>query len=411
MTLNNAAAVLETSNPVEVAGTSAQPARLAILCDITEENWPSMDLVGEMLSQSLQRDHADSFVTTRLSPPLRRRLTRLRPKAKSFFNADRLANRLWDYQRWLRPRKAQFDLFHVIDHSYSQLLHYLPSERTIVTCHDLDTFRCLLDPQADPRSRWFRKMMQHILDGFRKAALVACDSVATRDEVIAHDLIAPERLRVVTLGVHPTCTPEPHPLADAEAGRYLDSDQANPINLLHVGSTIKRKRIDVLLRTLAAVRRDFPAARLIRVGGPFTSEQSQLLSELKLESAVVVLPFIEREVLAAVYRQADLVLQPSEGEGFGLPVVEAMACGTPVLASDIPALREVAAGACTFAQPGDLSEWVRSTSDLLIERSEHPDLWTRRRQAGIENAARFSWSAYAGEMANLYRELLAGVSK
>jgi len=384
-----------------------EPARLGILCDIAEENWPSMDLVGEMLFQHLQRDHADRVSAARLAPTLRRRFTQVRADSQLFFNADRLLNRFWDYQRWIRKRKQEFDLFHLIDHSYSQLLHHLPPGRTIVTCHDLDTFRSLIDPKAEPRSRLFKKMMSNVLSGFQKAALVACDSEATRDELLAHNLISPARLRVVALGVHPSCTPEPDATADAEARQYLKAGPGNSINLLHVGSTIKRKRIDVLLDTVAAVRREFPQARLIRVGGSFTDAQTDQVQRLNLENAIVVLPHISREVLAAVYRQADLVLQPSEGEGFGLPVVEAMACGAPVIASDLPVLREVGGDAATYAPVADVPAWTNSISGLLRERNESPEKWAARKADGIAQAAKFSWAEYARKMVGLYEELLA----
>ena len=212
----------------------------------------------------------------------------------------------------------------------------------------------------------FRKMMQHVLDGFRTAALVACDSAATRDELVAWDLIARDKLRVVPLGVHPTCTPEPNPAADAEARRLLDGGPADALNLLHVGSTIERKRIDVLLEVFAGVRKEFPRARLVRVGGPFTPAQMKLVKHFKLENAIVVLPHLSREVLAAVYRQSALVLQPSEREGFGLPVIEAMACGTPVVASDLPVLRVVGRcrGLCSCNRHADMDRvGLRSAAD------------------------------------------------
>lgn len=385
---------------------ATKPARLGILCDIVEENWPSMDLVGEMLFEHVQRDHANSFAATRLSPPLRRRFTRLRPNGH-FFNADRLVNRFWDYQKWLRPQTGGFDLFHLVDHSYSQLLLDLPPHRTIVSCHDLDTFRCLLEPHREPRSRMFKKMMRHVLDGFRKAALVACDSAATRDELLAHGLIAPERLRVVPLGVHPTCRPEPDPAAEKEARRLLNDWPADVINLLHVGSTIQRKRIDVLLKVFAGVHKEFPKARLVRVGGPFTAAQMKSVKQYKLEDAIVVLPHLTREVLAAIYRRASLVLQTSDAEGFGLPVVEAMACGTPVVASDLPVLREVGGDAAVYCPVGDLSSWTETIAHLLIKRNTQSQQWSQRRDSGIAQAAKFSWAAYTRSMVGLYEEILA----
>src|SRR6185437_5960576 len=110
--------------------------------------------------------------------------------------------------------------------------------------------------------------------------------------------------------------------ADAEAERLVGRfDPDAPPDLLHVGSNISRKRIDVLLATFAAVRGVLPGSRLIKVGGALTADQERRARELDVADAVRVLPFLCRATLAAVYRRAALVLQPSEAEGFGLPAV------------------------------------------------------------------------------------------
>ncbi len=362
--MNSRLALLSSQSREQLLfGQAPEPARIAILCDIVEENWPSMDLVGEMLCDNLQKNHAGSFKATRLAPHLRRRFTRGQTSAGRFFNADRFVNRFVDYPRVARSLRAEFDLFHVIDHSYGQLVHELPPERTIVTCHDLDTFQCLLEPEREPRSVFFRKMMSRTLSGFRRAALVTCPSEATRDQLVNYDLVAPERAVVVTNGVHPSCSPNANPQADREAERLLGADNGD-IEILHVGSTIPRKRVDVLLQVFAALRQEFPAARLIRVGGAFTREQEQLIDQLELASGIVVLPQLDREVLASVYRRATLVLLPSEREGFGLPLVEALACGTPVVASDLPVLREVAAAAASYAPVANVAAWAATVTEL-----------------------------------------------
>src|SRR5262249_10506668 len=149
----------------------------------------------------------------------------------------------------------------------------LPTGRAVVTCHDLDTFRCLLEPERERRPFWFRAMVRRIESGLRAAAAVACDSEATRDALRAYDLVPEERLHVVPTAAHPAYSPEPDLTADTEAARLL-GPRAGP-ELLHVGSTIPRKRIDVLLEIFARVRQSHPTTRLIRVGGPFTPEQSR----------------------------------------------------------------------------------------------------------------------------------------
>src|SRR5207249_12326989 len=115
--------------------------------------------------------------------------------------------------------------------------------------------------------------------------------------------------------------------------------------------------LDVLLKTLAALREQHPEIRLVRVGGDLTPDLLQLAAELKILDSIVVLPFLERDTLAAVYRRSTLLIHTAEAEGFGLPLIEAMACGCPVVASDLPVLREVAASSAVYCRVADVSHW------------------------------------------------------
>jgi len=364
-----------------------------------------MDLVAEMLLHHLGKDHSDVIAAKRICPPMRRRFAGHRNSHGKRFNADRFINRFWDYPHFARRSLSEFDLFHVIDHSYGQLVHELPSERTVITCHDLDTFQCLLDPANEHRSIFFRKMMNRSLSGFRRAARVTCDSVATRAQLLAHDLVPAERAVVVPNGVHPSCSPAPLPPADAKAAKMLGTGSNDQIDLLHVGSTIPRKRIDVLLKVFSGVREVLPSARLLHVGGAFTAEQSEILTELRLHESVLVLPKVGRDILASLYRRAALVLLPSEREGFGLPVVEAMACGTPVVASDLDVLREVGGSAATYCPVGEAAAWSKRVTEMLRLRCTDEHEWDKLRTAGITQAAKFTWSEYASRMVNLYKSL------
>jgi glycosyltransferase involved in cell wall biosynthesis len=356
-----------------------------------------------MLVEHLKRDHAPAVDATEVRPRMKRRFDRIPIAPRNArFNADRLLNRFWDYPRHIRERASVFDVLHVVDHSYSQLVHYLPATRTVVTCHDLDAFRCILEPRREVRSRPFIAMAKHILRGFRSAARVTCDSLATRDELLEHDLIAPERLVVIPNGVHPTCSPIADPAAEAEVARLLGPQRGPVIDVLHVGSTVARKGIDVLLRAFALLRADMPGCRLLRVGGNLTPAQEDLVEQLGLRDAVLTLPFLPRPILAAVYRRAALVLQPSSSEGFGLPVVEAMACGTVVLASDIPVLREVGGDAAVYSPVGDPVALSSTAALLLAERETYPERWDARRHACVARASQFAWADYARRMVDVY---------
>ncbi len=390
--------------PGSVAGGA--PLRVAVICDFLEEGWPSMDLTGNMLYRSLTEMFHGEIRASQLRPEFHQRLTRMAmiPRALAR-NVDRLANRFLDYPGWLRKRTGDYDLFHLVDHSYSQLVHELPAGRTIVTCHDLDTFRCLLEPSEEQRPPWFRAMARRILNGFQRAAHVICNSAATRDQLLHYRLFRPDQLTVIHVGLSPAFTPLSNPEADAEATRLLGPASANEIGLLSVGSTIPRKRIDILLRVFAAIRRDLPYARLIRVGGAFTDAQLKLARDLGVAQYVEVLPFVDGDVLASIYRRSALLLQPSESEGFGMPLTEALACGCPVLASDIGSLREVGGSACRYCPVGDVEAWKGTAKQMLREYSD-PQVLELWRQQAREHAARYSWEENARRTLEIYGNLI-----
>ena len=387
---------------------ASAPHRLALICDMVEEQWASMDLVGDMLFKYLQLDHAAEFATVQVRPPMRRRFSRLPFVGASSLahNGDRLLNRMRDYPRWLRRRAGSFDVFHIVDHSYSQLALELVPKRTVVTCHDLDTFRCLLEPEKDPRQRWFQAITQRILDGMTSCARVICVSAAGRDEILRRRLVPAERLTVVHNGAHPSCTPLPDQASDHVAAKLLGEPSPTVPFLLHVGTAAPRKRIDSLLKIFAEVRKRIPAARLIRVGGPFTGTQARLAERLAVVDAIHILPFLDRNVLAAVYRRAAVVLLPSEAEGFGLPVVEALACGRPVIASDLPVFREVGGCAVTYCPIGDIDAWADATVELLNKQISVPEALEPSRRLALQQASLFSWTGSAQKLAKIYREVL-----
>lgn len=368
-----------------------------------------MDLVASMLFDSLSHELAEKIEPTIIRPRLARRLSRLPVKelGRALFNIDRFLNRFIDYPAALRQVRDQFDLFHIMDHSYSHLVHSLPAERTIVTCHDLDTFRCILHPEYEPRSWAFRIMTRRILEGFKHAARVSCDTNSTREAVLRHELASPEHALTIHLGVNPLFSPQPDPEGDREAAVLIGAPRDGEIDLLHVGSTIARKSIDVLLRVFAALRETLPKARLIRVGGRLTPEQADLAAQLGLTDSLVTTPFVTARTLAAIYRRSAILLMPSAAEGFGLPVAEAMACGIPILVSNIEALREVAGDAGEYAPQGETEAWTEAALSLLRERSDRPARWLMRRTAVLERARKFSWSEAAARTGELYCELLS----
>src|SRR3954467_15164030 len=214
------------------------PLKVAVIADLLEEKWPSMDLVADMLVDHLRSEHAGRIEPVLIRPPLRGRLLRVpgARETRGAFTVDRFTNRLWDYPAVTRGIAGSFDVFHIVDHSYAHLVHTLPAARPLVTCHDLDTFRSILEPGGDVRSALFRAMTRRIFAGLQSPGHIAGDTEATREALVERGAVEAARTSVVLNGPHPSCTPASEPAADVEAARLL-GPAGRMTEVLHVGST------------------------------------------------------------------------------------------------------------------------------------------------------------------------------
>jgi glycosyltransferase involved in cell wall biosynthesis len=369
--------------------------RLAIIFDAPEERWPSMDLVAEMLLRHLQMEHADSYRTAPVHPRFSgffKAVPALRERTA--WNADRLLTRFLTYPAQLIARKREFDLFHVADHSYSQLVHVLPSEFTGVFCHDLDAFACLIRPN-DAAPAWRKAIARAQLSGLQRATVVFYSTAQVRAEIERAGIVDPQRLVHAPYGVA-----DEFFSADAPDAIPAGLLPARPF-LLHVGSSMARKRLDVLFEVFARVRVHIPDLMLVQQGAELTADQKALVTRLGIADALVQPPRLSRTGLAALYRRAELVLLTSEREGFGLPVLEALAAGGTVVASDIPAFREVGGAAAVFCRVGDVEQWAQTVRELIEKPDGRPSLPVRDTVAKS-----FTWTAHATKVAEAYHRVL-----
>lgn len=371
--------------------------RLGVICDYLEEEWPSMDLCAQMLLKHLQSEHAESLQAVPVRPTFQKRFQRIPwlGEKRVALNGDRLLNRFWHYPQYLRQRVTDFDLFHVSDHTYAQLVHVLPPERTGVFCHDLDAFRSLLEPEQEPRPGWYKAMSRRILRGLQKAAVVFYSTAEVGKQIEHYGLLERSRLVHAPYGIASEFSLAPKHISPTDQ-QLLEQIGKAPF-ILHVGSCIPRKRIDVLLDVFAALRTKHPDLQLVKVSGDWTQTQQEQITRLHIGNSIIHLKGLERTTIAALYRQASVVLLTSEAEGFGLPVIEALACGAIIAVSDIPVLREVGGSAAVYCPVGDVSTWVKTVEQLLESPSCAPE-----RNFRLVQAQKYSWSAHAQTIAKAY---------
>lgn len=276
--------------------------------------------------------------------------------------------------------------------------------RLVATVHDLAYLR---HPETVAPAT--RELLERRMGGvFFTAAAILTPSEAVRREIVAAGLAPPARVRAVHHGPGGL-------LAD---GGTAGADRARPPGwaperyALFVGTLEPRKGIATLLDAWRRLRRRPPPATgaavpdLVLAGAPGWVDRA-LARRLEAGVAEGWLHrpgYVAGPELAGLYRGAALVVQPSLYEGFGLPLLEAMAAGAPVVASDLPVFREVAGEAALYAPPQRDALWAERISELLAR----PDLAARLVERGRERLAAFRWERAAEETAEVFRTVAAG---
>ncbi|MBI3764734.1 MAG: glycosyltransferase, partial [Chloroflexi bacterium] len=161
-----------------------------------------------------------------------------------------------------------------------------------------------------------------------------------------------------------------------------------------------RKNVSAILRAVAQVRRRIPV-RFLQVGGQFRAEERAIIREESLAHCVTQLPFVAREDLPALYAAADALAFPSFYEGFGLPPLEAMACGTPVVCSNAASLPEVVGEAALLVEARDSQGLAARLTQVLAD----PTLAGSLRARGIARARQFNWQQVARQTMAVYQKV------
>jgi glycosyltransferase involved in cell wall biosynthesis len=270
----------------------------------------------------------------------------------------------------------------------------------VMTIHDI-TY--LLFPSHF--SRWWVTYIKTVLPpAMRSAAAIICGSEHSKRDIIKTYNISSNKVYVVPYGVNHEVF---HP------GVTLDSDWAHSLGirdgyLLHVGTFSRRKNIPTLLRAVARLRtkgrlgnRQLVLAGSQSGGIKGGTEIFATIEELELSETVVLAGHVPNEHVPGLYAHASILVMPSLYEGFGFPVLESMAVGTPVLASNTSSLPEVAAGAAILFPPEDDYCLAGAIEDLLENRPVAQEF----RRKGLKRAREFSWQRTAEETLAIYRTI------
>jgi glycosyltransferase involved in cell wall biosynthesis len=294
----------------------------------------------------------------------------------------------------LRLRRLRVDLFH----SPHYVLPFFTPCRSLVTVHDVIH---LLFPQYLPSraaAHYARHMIKRAVD---KAELILTVSAASKRDLLTFFDLKPEKILVIPNGIDSSITEE---LSVEELGRVRERFQIFGRTILFAGNIKPHKNVERLIAAFAKVREnpDFSDLTLIVVGDEISKYPSlrRAVARHQVRANVRFFGFVPELTLVALYKTADVFVFPSLYEGFGLPPLEAMANGTPVVTSNISSLPEVVGDAALTVDPYNIDDIAVAVRRILSE----PELRARLIDRGRRRARRFSWERSVAQVHQAYQQ-------
>lgn len=357
------------------------------------------ELIRELVAIDSQTDYR--LFSAR--PPAQSPVPNPLPQAKNVTHTPTRLDERWLYRLWYRARlplpvqlaTGKIDLFHSPDFVLPPTLGKIP---TLLTVHDLSflhypkTFTPALVRYLNAVVPWSVGRATHIL----------ADSVSTMGDIVENYGVNEDKITVLLPGV----TKNYRPVIDKKLIKRVRTkykiDDAPYI--LALGTVQPRKNYAMLTRAFASLAGNWPHNLVIAGGrGWLLEEISAEIDSLNLGDRVRFLGFVDDADLPALYSGADIFTQPSLYEGFGFPILEAMACGVPVVSAETSSLPEVVGDAGILLSPHDPAAWTDTLHKLLLNGSQRAAMVA----AGSVQARKFTWRQAARQLKGVYDRLLA----
>jgi len=286
--------------------------------------------------------------------------------------------------------KDNISLFHSIS---AQEMPYFRKIKSVYSLYDL---------AYEINPSWYKeKWYSYVKKSAVRADMVVTTSFSTKNDIVNLYGISPDKIRVVYLGVNRTlfnssCTSH----NEISIKKYGLPEKF----ILTVATSVRRKNIPLLISAYDSMSGKGKIEKLVIVAGSHNvkSEIDEIVRERNIQNKVLCLSEVPTEDLADFYRMATLFIFPSLYEGFGLPVIEAMACGCPTILSNISSLPEVGGDAAVLVDPHNEEEIIHTMEEILLDEKRRDEMRIR----GLERANFFTWEKTVKKTLKVYHEVI-----
>lgn len=371
-----------------------EPKRIVLFRGYLEEQRNSMEVYADNLKANLRRLDQKGIEIDEFRPCISRFAARL----PEFANCRMRVNRYVGFP--IQARRTRGMLNHILDHGYAHLLQVLDPERTVLTVHDVIPILGGMGKIRGvdlSRRRWLSEWTARY---YKKARRIIANSESTKNDLVKHCGCDPEVITVVYLGINSSFRPVTE-LQKKECRITLGLPQESVKLVLITGQQFYKNQV-VSIRVMEYLQRRYGSTIwLVRLGRS-SSEWDLAIADSSFRHQVTYLADLPSEKMPQLYNAVDCLLFPSWYEGFGLPPVEAMASGTPVVTSCVASLPEVIGEAGLMVPPDNVVGLAEAVEALL----ENESLRQAQIQKGLVQVKKFDWERNAAMTMEIYNEII-----
>ncbi|MBI5680824.1 MAG: glycosyltransferase family 4 protein [Methanobacterium sp.] len=296
------------------------------------------------------------------------------------------------YANLVKNKIKEDNVKHITYQDLAYLLNSVKLKKSILTCHDLI-------PWAYEKNR--SSFWKNNLIGLKKADKIITVSEFSKNEIIKYAKYPKDKISVI-----------PNAVDHSIYYKNPNKDILNKLNIgeneqiiLYVGSEEPRQKVDILIKSFAKLKKKLPKIKLIKIGDSnlygAREKLLKLIEDLNLKKDVIFIGYVPDDELPEWYNAADLFVYPCAYAGFGLPPLEAMACGTPIITSNTTSLPEVMGNAGIMINPNNIEDLSENMYEILTNGSLREDLISK----GLKRAKMFNWDESAEKTFEVYNEL------